>query len=184
MNRREAIRQGGIATAAVALWAGLPARTWAALAAPASASAADEALLTLVGDTILPSTADSPGAGSIGIGRFILVMTEDCFSPETVVAVRTCGREVEAESRGRFARPFAALSQSEREAVLIAYEKRAAAETKGRALNPFRHVKELTLLGYFTSEPGATLALRYDPVPGGFRGSVPLAPSDRSWLQP
>ena len=44
-----------------------------------------------------------------------------------------------------------------------------------------RHVKDLTLLGYFTAEVGATQALRYDPVPGAYRGSVPLRPGDRAW---
>jgi hypothetical protein len=39
------------------------------------------------------------------------------------------------------------------------------------------------LLGYFTSEQGATKALRYDPVPGTYRGSVPLAAGDRAWAQ-
>ncbi|MFM9091974.1 MAG: gluconate 2-dehydrogenase subunit 3 family protein [Verrucomicrobiota bacterium] len=46
---------------------------------------------------------------------------------------------------------------------------------------PWRHVKDLTLLGYFTAEAGATQALRYDPVPGAYRGSVPLRPGDRAW---
>jgi hypothetical protein len=36
-------------------------------------------------------------------------------------------------------------------------------------------------LGYFTAEAGATQALRYDPIPGAFRGSVKLTPGDRSW---
>ena len=68
MNRREALRQTALAAGAAALWATLPARTWAALAAPADWSAADEALLTLIGDTIIPATATSPGAGSVAIG--------------------------------------------------------------------------------------------------------------------
>ena len=53
MNRREALRQTALAAGAAALWASLPARTWAALAAPAGWSATDEALLTLIGDTII-----------------------------------------------------------------------------------------------------------------------------------
>jgi hypothetical protein len=35
--------------------------------------------------------------------------------------------------------------------------------------------KELTLLGFFTSQVGATQVLQYDPVPGAFHGCVPLA---------
>lgn len=181
MNRRDAIRQSALGATALALWTGLPNRTWAALAAPAGWSAADETLLTLIGDTILPETPGSRGAGAVGIGRFILRMTDDCYAPEAGALLRRGLHEVEAASRSKYARDFAALTPAQRESVLTDYEK-VSATTKGvPAGNPFQHVKQLTLLGYFTSEEGATRALRYDPVPGAFRGSVPLGPGDRSW---
>jgi len=31
------------------------------------------------------------------------------------------------------------------------------------------------VFGYYTSQPGATKELTYLPLPGGFKGSVPLA---------
>jgi len=47
---------------------------------------------------------------------------------------------------------------------------------------PFmRTMKELTVLGYYTSEIGATKELRYLRVPGRFDGCVPLAANDRTW---
>jgi hypothetical protein len=36
-------------------------------------------------------------------------------------------------------------------------------------------MKELTMLGYFTSEPGATQVLQYRPVPGAYHACVPLS---------
>jgi hypothetical protein len=45
----------------------------------------------------------------------------------------------------------------------------------------FRTMKELTLLGYYTSEPGATAELRHERVPGRFAGCVPLADVGRAW---
>lgn len=45
----------------------------------------------------------------------------------------------------------------------------------------FRMMKELTLLGYFTSEIGQTQALRYNPVPGKYEGCVPYKKGDRAW---
>jgi len=42
-------------------------------------------------------------------------------------------------------------------------------------------VKELTLLGFFTSEVGATQALRYLPVPGKYVGDYPYKKGDRAW---
>lgn len=173
MNRREALVQGGRVAAAAALWASLPARTWAALAAPSGWTAADEELLTAVGDTILPATPSAPGAGSVAIGRFILVMTAECYPPSAAENLRRALVELRTECARRGPKEFSAMAGSEREALLVAFEK--------RGLPGFRHLKDLTLWGYFTSEAGATQALRYEPIPGGYRGSVPLREGDRSW---
>ena len=45
----------------------------------------------------------------------------------------------------------------------------------------FRMMKELALLGYFTSEIGYTKAMRYRESPGRFDPDVPLAPGETSW---
>jgi gluconate 2-dehydrogenase gamma chain len=45
----------------------------------------------------------------------------------------------------------------------------------------FRTMKDLTLLGYYTSQPGATKELRYVQVPGRFDGCVPVAKGGRTW---
>jgi len=173
MNRRDAIRQSGRWAGVAALWASLPERTWAALALPAGWSEADEKLLTLIGDTIIPASANSPGAGSVGIGRFVIVQAADCFAAGAVEMLRRGLQEIEAEGLHQFSQTFSTLSVTQREKVLVAYEARAA--------GPWRLIKELTLLGYFTSEAGATQALRYLPVPGGYKGSLKLGKDERSW---
>src|SRR6266699_3554613 len=45
----------------------------------------------------------------------------------------------------------------------------------------FRMMKELALLGYFTSEVGMTQALRYVEAPGRYDPCVPYKPGDRDW---
>jgi len=45
----------------------------------------------------------------------------------------------------------------------------------------FSQVKQLTLWGYFTSEPGATKALRYVAVPGKYEGCIPYNKGDKAW---
>ena len=42
-------------------------------------------------------------------------------------------------------------------------------------------VKELTLLGYFTSEIGYTQAMRYTETPGRFDPCVPYTTGEKSW---
>jgi gluconate 2-dehydrogenase gamma chain len=45
----------------------------------------------------------------------------------------------------------------------------------------FRTMKELTLVGYYTSEAGATQELRHAPVPGRYEACVPLAQVGKTW---
>ena len=45
----------------------------------------------------------------------------------------------------------------------------------------FRMMKELTLLGYFTSEIGCTQAQRYIEAPGRYDPCVPYHPGEKSW---
>ncbi len=45
----------------------------------------------------------------------------------------------------------------------------------------YKILKELTLLGYFTSKSGATIALEYVKVPGKYTGSMPMQPNQKAW---
>jgi gluconate 2-dehydrogenase gamma chain len=42
-------------------------------------------------------------------------------------------------------------------------------------------MKELTLLGFFTSKPGVTEVLQYEAVPGRYIGCQPLAEVGKAW---
>jgi hypothetical protein len=45
----------------------------------------------------------------------------------------------------------------------------------------FRMMKELTILGYFSSEIGCTQAVKYVEVPGSYNGDYPYKKGDRAW---
>ncbi|MEO6916605.1 MAG: gluconate 2-dehydrogenase subunit 3 family protein, partial [Chitinophagaceae bacterium] len=47
--------------------------------------------------------------------------------------------------------------------------------------NFFQLAKELTMLGYFTSEIGAKQALAYVAVPGRYEGCTPIKPQQKAW---
>ncbi len=57
----------------------------------------------------------------------------------------------------------------------------AAAITADPPAHYFRMMKELALLGYFTSEIGYTRALRYEESPGRFDPCVPYRPGEKAW---
>ena len=57
----------------------------------------------------------------------------------------------------------------------------ATAITQDPPAHYFRMMKELALLGYFTSEIGCTQAQRYVETPGRFDPCVPYTPGEKSW---
>src|SRR5262249_37765216 len=67
---------------------------------------------------------------------------------------------------------------------VVAQQGKAAADTTVPADSPphyFRMMKELTLLGFFTSEVGMTKALRYVESPGRFDPCLPYKPGEKAW---
>ncbi|HRE80754.1 MAG TPA: gluconate 2-dehydrogenase subunit 3 family protein [Opitutaceae bacterium] len=186
MNRRELIRNLGVTAAATVLWQSLPVKSWGALPATAGWTEVEEGLLTAIGDTLLPTTADSPGAASVHVGRFVTLMLTDCHSPETTLRAKAYLERFQSWIRTQHSGgSFGSLTASQREKAWIRWEEPLLASPSSIEINRdavlHRTLKGLLLLGYFSSEPGATQALRYDPVPGAFRGDVPLGPADRAW---
>ncbi len=57
----------------------------------------------------------------------------------------------------------------------------AAAITAETPAHYFRMMKELALLGYFTSEIGCTQAQRYVESPGRFDPCVAYTPGEKAW---
>ncbi|MBC6698275.1 gluconate 2-dehydrogenase subunit 3 family protein [Hymenobacter puniceus] len=141
-------------------------------------------LLNEVGETILPATK-TPGAKAANVGGFMAVMVRDCYAPKDQQIFLEGLPKLEAAAQQKYSKDFLALDASQRTALLTAldtemkqYEK---AKTPEQPNHYFRMFKELTLLGFFTSEPGATKALRYLPVPGKYDGDVPYKKGDRAW---
>jgi len=57
----------------------------------------------------------------------------------------------------------------------------ATAVTQDKPAHYFRMMKELALLGYFTSEIGAAQAQRYVESPGRFDPCIPYTPGEKAW---
>jgi gluconate 2-dehydrogenase gamma chain len=127
-----------------------------------------ETVRTLV-DLILPET-DSPSASAAGTHYFIDLALPACASP---VAQRTFREGLTAFAN------LDTLSPAKRIATLAA---RADADQKPEYDGSFfKILKDYTLAGYFLSEIGATRALAYERVPGGYQGDLPLAPGQKAW---
>lgn len=143
----------------------------------------EEAILLLdeIGDTILPETERSPGAKAAKIGLFMKVMVTDCYSAEEQRIFMKGIQTLNDTSEKIYSQGFMELSSEEKLSLLLQLDKEANNSRDNKPPHYFRMMKQLTLLGYFTSEPGATRALRYNPIPGRFEGCIPYKKGDKAW---
>jgi len=137
-----------------------------------------------VADTILPPTG-SPGAKEAGVGAFIPVMVKDCYTAdEQKTFVEGLGKLQDA-AKDKFGRAFQELDATERTELLAAIDKEAKDYQQNKSKDEPNHYfhlfKQLTLLGFFTSELGATKALRYVQIPGRYDGDYPYKKGDKAW---
>jgi len=120
-------------------------------------------------DTILPAT-DSPAASAADTHYFIDLAVPACATP----AAQKTFRAGLADFAG-----YDKLSPPDQVAKLKA---RAAKDVELEYDQSFfKILKDYTLTGYFLSETGATRALAYERVPGGFQGDLPLRPDQKAW---
>jgi hypothetical protein len=131
-------------------------------------SSEDTAFLDEVADTILPETS-TPGAKAAHVGAFMLMMVNDCYDEKDQKIFKD-GMKIIRD------RSFIQLTSQQRHDLLVEIDKEQKEYTKNKKdtdpAHYFRMMKELTLLGYFSSKPGVTLAKRYMPVPGKYIGCV------------
>jgi hypothetical protein len=138
----------------------------------------DQALIEDIADTLLPTTAASPGAKAAGVGATIILLLTDCYGPDVQQRVANGLHELRATCRDRGAATFASLTRSERERLLRELD--AEAQQAGEA-HWFAVTRQLALHAYFTSELGLTQATRYALTPGRWEGCIPLAAGQPAW---
>ena len=142
---------------------------------------ADIPLLNALSDGILPDSESSPGAGMAGVGRFIKAIVSDCYSREEEALFTEGLRTLESDVQAKYGKPFPALISEEQLKILTAHDTEARALEADGKPNFYSMLLQLTLWGYFSSEPGATQALRYNPTPGRYEGCIPYRSGDKAW---
>ncbi|MEI9918241.1 MAG: gluconate 2-dehydrogenase subunit 3 family protein [Bacteroidota bacterium] len=186
MNRREAIQRAGLvlgyavsASTIAAIMDGCKAKpelTWT----PEFLSPDQASLVGEVAEIIIPKT-DTPGAKDAGVPHFIDILVKDCYKKEDQDSFLAGLAEFDKGANG-----FLDLDHDKQVEYVtkvhneaLEAQKDPAAKDKPR---PFiLTMKELTVVGFFTSKPGATEVLQYDPVPGAYKGCIPLSEVGKTW---
>ncbi len=138
-----------------------------------------QSILAEVAEMILPKTT-TPGAKDAGVPAFIEMMIKDCYYEPEQMSFKEGLADLKDLN-------FMKLAAAERVGVLKYMEQDTKKEMQRRQVKqtkmgdnideeqikaaqkglPFwRLVKELTLLGYYTSEIGVNASFEYNPIPG------------------
>lgn len=176
MTRREAVKTTGVLLSGILITStGLTACKGDTRKLGAGVlSAEDQALVEEIADTLLPTTANSPGAKAAGVGPVINLLLTDCREAAEQRRVVDGLKQF----RSTVGDHFASMSQTDRENWL----RRIDAEAKAtNDQHYFASLRELSLQAYFSSEIGATKALRYVMTPGKWVGCVPLERGQPAW---
>jgi hypothetical protein len=160
-------------------------------------SAADVALLDEIAETILPETS-TPGAKAAKTGAFMALMVTSAYTERDRGVFRDGMTRLDDACKAATGASFMSATPPQRLALLDALDREQKTAMEQRANPPrsrapaaapapeapahyFRMMKELALLGYFTSEIGYTRAMRYIEAPGRYDPCAPHQPGDRSW---
>lgn len=192
MDRREALRRtailmGGVvsAPAIMGVLKGCASKTgidWK----PEFLAEDQASIVTEVAEIIIPRT-DTPGAKDVGVPSFIDQMLKEVYSKEDQEFFLNGMKAFNEGSKAEFGDAFSGLDAEDQTAYVNKVHAAAVEAENNTDPAPRRPfilmMKELTMLGYFTSEAGATQVLQYVAVPGAYNGCIPLseAGNGRTW---
>lgn len=142
-------------------------------------SASDEEILAEFADIIIPTTASSAGAKAAEVGTFIPMMIRDCYPADLQNIFSKGMKEMAVKCLNKYNKDFMNLTIQERQNIMN--ELKDEAITNDKAPCFFIIARDLTLLGYFSSEIGCTQAREYLPVPGRYDGSAEYKPGQKAW---
>jgi gluconate 2-dehydrogenase gamma chain len=144
-----------------------------------------------IAEMIIPRT-DTPGAKDAGVPEFIDRILNDVYPKSGQERFISGLQAFEAGAHEELGKPFLKLDDAQRARFLqkihdaaVFKEEAEDAEDPGSRRPFVLMMKELTLLGFFTSQPGATQVLQYVPIPGALHSCIPLAQAGngRAWTQ-
>jgi gluconate 2-dehydrogenase gamma chain len=153
---------------------------------PAYFSADEMAIVTAMADQIIPKT-DTPGALDVGVPAFMDKMMAGFYQDRQRQIMRAGLMSVTTDASELAGKPFAQLTPEQQVQLMKEYDRLAYDQAKRNAGVPdadphfFRMIKELTIVGFCTSEAGATKFLKYAPIPGPYRADIPYSEVGKAW---
>jgi len=173
MKRRAAIRGLMIIAGGIALLpscSGDPAKASIELT-NLDITSGQEALLADIAETLIPKTADAPGAKDLNLHLFAMKMVDDCHSHEDQEQFMSGLKNFESAAREKAGAPFNKLDDTKKLETLSAMLK----DEKSPDLQSFLKItKRRVIQGFTNSEFVMTGRKQYEMVPGRYNGFFPV----------
>lgn len=138
-----------------------------------------------VAETILPKTK-TPGAKDAEVGKFMTVMVNDSYDEKDQGIFHEGMKKLDEACKKIHGHGFMKAEAGHRKELLTVLDKEAKDFAKNKKKDDPNHyftmMKQLTLLGYFTSKPALTEAFDYHAVPGRYDGAVPYKKGDKMFV--
>ena len=140
-----------------------------------------------VAETIIPKT-NTPGAKDAEVGKFMASYSTDCYDETQLKTLKEGISKLNDAAEKKYTNVFLQLNNSQRQELLTEIDAEAKKSNKEKEQlkkdqppHYFTLMKQMVLLGFFTSKPGATQVLRYVPVPGKYHGCIDYKEGETSW---
>jgi len=142
----------------------------------------DISFLNEVAETIIPKT-NTPGAKDAEVGKFMTVMVNDCYEETNQKIFHEGMKKLDEACSKMHGHSFMKADAGHRKELLTALDKEAKDYMKNKKKEDpghyFSMMKQLTLLGFFTSKPGLTECFDYHAVPTKYDGAYPYKKGDK-----
>lgn len=181
MDRRAAIQillQGGLG---LGLMPGFAEAAWDAVAAgaqrtPRVLGAAQDHMITLIADTILPRS-DTPGAIDVGVPSWIALVIAEYFSDTRRARFLADLNAIDQLAVSQSGAHLTALEGDGFAKVIAPLDAACGSKDLTPAQRGYVQLKELVVYGYFTSKPVQQDLLKVVIVPGRFDADVRITPA-------
>ena len=129
-------------------------------------------------DLIIPES-DTPGALTANVHQFIDVMLDGWAASDTQLRFLDNFNNIDRRSMAMTGKTFADANRTQQIKLLEVLDKESFSDNGTDIF--FGEFKALVVFGYYSSEEGASVELRYDRIPGGYRDCIPFSEVGRSW---
>ena len=188
MDRRELLKMVALATGGVVIGGEVfltGCKSKDAAVAGMAFSEKDIAFLDEVAETIIPKTTTA-GAKEAEVGKFMTVMVNDCYEEADQKTFHEGMKKLDEACNKMHGHGFMKADAAQRKELLTSLDKEAKEYMKNKKKEDpghyFMMMKQLTLLGFFTSRQAMEQCFNYQAVPGKYDGAVPYKKGDKIFV--